>query len=146
MKLVIRRAAIVRLPVQRLQTLLRSTLRRHPRAARELVERAPQGELSLVILGEAAMRKLNRQHRKQDRSTDVLSFDYGELFICAPVAKRQAKEHGVAIANELSLLFVHGLLHILGFDHERPADLKRMARAEAEVLGWSGLITRAHQL
>ena len=72
--------------------------------------------------------------------TDVLSFDYGEIFISTQTAKRQAKEHELSLRAELELLFVHGLLHILGFDHHKLKDRKRMHSLEEQVLGRKGLI------
>lgn len=97
-------------------------------------------ELSVAFVGEAEIKKLNKIYRKKNKATDVLSFDYGEIIVCVPVAKKQAARHGVSLSSELELLFVHGLLHVLGFDHEKPKDNKEMREAEKSILGFDGLI------
>lgn len=97
-------------------------------------------EISLVIIGEAKMRKLNKFWRGKNRVTDVLSFPFvagkhkktaefvdaptgveflGEIFICLPYAKKEAKRQNIPLEKELETLLVHGLLHLLGYDHER---------------------------
>jgi probable rRNA maturation factor len=101
------------------------------------------------------MRRLNRDFRGKDRVTDVLSFPapeifaeaqgwLGELVICAPVLRRQAAAAGGAERGELDLLLVHGLLHLLGLDHERgPAEAREMGEWESRVLGRrGGLVAR----
>jgi len=97
-------------------------------------------EVTVVIVGDRAMRTLNRRWRKQDRPTDVLSFSLrdatpdgrhtlGDIVIAAPTAARQAKAGGHGLDREMETLAVHGFLHLVGFDHG-PA----MSRAEAEAL------------
>jgi rRNA maturation RNase YbeY len=90
------------------------------------------------------MRTLNRQYRGKDRTTDVLSFALregpfadlqpeflGDIVISVPVAAKQAREAGHSLAREIELLLVHGLLHLLGYDHERSlAEARRMRRKE----------------
>ncbi len=101
----------------------------------------------------AAMARLNARYRGKRRPTDVLSFPapsvfrregiLGEIAICGPVLREQAREAGHAPARELDLLLVHGLLHLLGFDHERgPRAAREMARWECRLLGERGLIRR----
>jgi len=95
------------------------------------------------------MRSLNRRYRGIDRCTDVLSFPLfedlpeapardlllGDVVICVPQALRQAAAAGSSLARELDRLFVHGLLHLLGFDHEAgPVEARRMAAREARIL------------
>lgn len=103
----------------------------------------PYDELSVAVVGTTTMRRLNRQYRKKDQPTDVLSFDHGELILCYPIAVKQAKEHGISVAKELALLFTHGLLHTLGFNHHLPQDRTKMAAAELFLLGYSGLIDKS---
>lgn len=103
-------------------------------------------ELSLALVGTATIRRLNRERRGDSAVTDVLSFgpapaparvpalDSGEVVICLPVARRQAKRLGHSWREELVLLLVHGLLHVAGFDHHRSADAVRMRRLEARIL------------
>ncbi len=133
-----RARANVRLPIAQWEHIGRRIVRRYGGTS------APR-DVSVAIVDDASMRVLNRTWRGQDRPTDVLSFDYGEIIISAETAARQAKEHGVSLRDEFLLLFTHGLLHILGYDHERLRDRARMAAAEVAMLGTSGLIDRAHE-
>lgn len=105
-----------------------------------------------LITGDAEVRRLNREFRKQDHVTDVLSFPaadangfLGDIAISYPRAKEQAAEYGVAVQQEIEILMLHGLLHLLGMDHEK--DRGRMVRAETKwraALGLPcGLIERA---
>jgi rRNA maturation RNase YbeY len=100
------------------------------------------------------MRALNRRFRRQDRPTDVLAFPAGEpdrlgdVVIAAGVARRQARDAGPALGTELRLLALHGLLHLLGYDHDGEADAGRMARIERRLRRRGGLreglIERGH--
>jgi probable rRNA maturation factor len=88
------------------------------------------------------MRRLNRAYRRADRVTDVLSFPgegtaLGDIAIATGVARRQARAHGHDAAVEVRLLALHGLLHLLGYDHE--ADRGEMARVEDRLRRRSGL-------
>ena len=84
---------------------------------------------SVVFAGTAAMRRLNREWRKKDGATDVLSFAYngefvdgmpflGEIVVAPEIAARQAAEYGAAAEHEIRKLIVHGVLHLMGYDHE----------------------------
>jgi len=85
-------------------------------------------ELSIVLVSDAQIRRLNKLYRNKDKSTDVLSFPIGEkvngwfilgdIVISVDTAKRQAKELGYSLEEELKRLLVHGLVHLLGYDHE----------------------------
>ena len=80
--------------------------------------------LTLVFLDQKEAKNLNQQFRGKNYATDVLSFSsmdpnsLGELILCWPVLKKQAKEHGLSQKLELTYMVLHGLLHLLGFDHE----------------------------
>jgi probable rRNA maturation factor len=83
------------------------------------------GEMALVFAGDATLRRLNRSYRGKDRPTDVLSFPgpggeegLGDVIVSVPTAERNARRYGRALAFELDLLALHGLLHLLGYDHE----------------------------
>lgn len=105
-------------------------------------------ELSVLFVGDRAMRSLNRRYRGKDKTTDVLSFSLregafshiqphilGDIVIAVPTAARQAAEAGHALGREIEVLLVHGLLHLLGYDHERSDDEeKRMKRRELQLL------------
>jgi probable rRNA maturation factor len=126
-------------------------------AAREFLRslRLQGGAVSVLIVGDARMRALNRAWRGRDRATDVLSFPsepaesrrpkaesrvLGDIAISLDTARRQAREGGWPLATELRRLLAHGLLHCLGHDHERPDEARRMARAERALLGESGMV------
>jgi len=102
-------------------------------------EDALDKEVTIVIGDEAQIQALNRDYRQIDAPTDVLSFpawesgeDFvqspeaahylGDIVIAFPVAERQAAEHAVSVAEELALLTIHGLLHLLGYDHATPEE------------------------
>jgi len=90
-------------------------------------------ELSVLLADDRKIRTLNKQYRGQDRATDVLSFSQnegeeenkpnshllGDVVISTVTAKRQTAEHGLTLEEEIVLLLIHGILHLLGFDHER---------------------------
>jgi probable rRNA maturation factor len=110
-------------------------------------------ELSLSLVGDHAIRRLNRTWRKKDKATDVLSFPAGELprgtpgprplgdvVISLDTARRQSREYERTLESELARYLAHGLLHLLGHDHERPRDAQKMARAEERLLGESGMV------
>ena len=102
-------------------------------------------DIGIYFLGTGEARKLNKAYRGKNYATDVLSFEgnlstlkamarsefssdeplLGELVFCVPVLKRQAREHGLTQRQEFEYLFIHGILHLLGYDHE-----KSQARAQ----------------
>ena len=118
---------------------------------------APIWHADVSVVGPGVMKMLNSQYRRKDHATDVLSFEapmtfrrqgiLGELVICSSVLRRQAREMGHKPELELEILLVHGLLHLLGFDHEMGARAAgEMRRWEEKLLGRSarrGLIARA---
>jgi len=127
-------------------------------AARDFIARLGlRGELSLTIVTDRRIRALNREWRGIDRPTDVLSFpqsearglrpeasaQLGDVVISLDTAKRQAREGGWPLSAELRRLLAHGLLHCLGHDHERPADARKMAKAEEKLLGRQGMVGEA---
>jgi probable rRNA maturation factor len=107
-------------------------------------EEAPAGALSLALVSDGTMRRLNRDYRGLDSTTDVLSFSYvdephsggmlGEVFVSPRVAARQAREAGCPLPVEVARLSVHGTLHVLGWDHDTPGKRRAMlARQERYV-------------
>ena len=92
--------------------------------------------VSLVLVGEKKIKELNEKYRGKNKVTDVLSFeDLDEIFICLPRAKRQAKLLKTPLKSELTRLFVHGIVHLKGYDHERSktAELE-MRKIEEKIL------------
>jgi probable rRNA maturation factor len=108
-----------------------------------------KGAVTIALVSDAHMRKLNRTYRAKDYATDVLSFPanadsraatrgfIGDVVIAQGVARRQAREHGHSAAAELKVLSLHGLLHLLGYDHER--DAGEMRRVEQQLRRKGGL-------
>jgi len=90
-------------------------------------------EISVVLVGDAKIKALNKKYRKSNKVTDVLAFDYGEIFICLPQAKRQAKKLGNILKKELSILLIHGLLHLAGYDHRTKKDQEKMLKKQKEI-------------
>jgi len=91
-------------------------------------------DLAISLVDDGAIRRLNRDYRGQDRATDVLAFAMregrrapgdaavlGDVVISLDTAARQARQRGVATADEVRVLLIHGILHLLGYDHERSA-------------------------
>jgi len=113
-----------------------------------------EAELGLLLVGDRRMRRLNRVHRGQDRPTNVLSFPIdplppgrnrphllGDVVISLETAQREAKEAGIALPAYLQILLVHGILHLIGLDHERSArEAQKMAGAERRLLRKMGRV------
>jgi len=123
-----------------------------PGVARWLARVAPataRGTVSVALVSDARVRALNRRHRGIDRATDVLSFAvagrrspvrshfFGDIVIARGVARRQARAAGHSELTELRVLALHGLLHLLGYDHHR--DGGRMRRVESRLRRRGGL-------
>lgn len=130
-------------------------------AERTGIERAAQaalsfegrdGDLTILIDTPERIRTLNREFRNVDRVTDVLTFPawegeislsadgyLGDIMICYDRAKEQAEEFGHSLRRELSFLAVHGVLHLLGYDHMTEADEKRMREKQTAILEGIGV-------
>ena len=105
-------------------------------------------ELSILLTNDDQIRILNRMYRKKDRPTDVLAFAQregrlgaragrllGDIVISIPTARRQAEERGMDLTSELTELLAHGLLHLLGWDHDTPSKERRMRRETERLCG-----------
>ncbi len=91
--------------------------------------------ISLAIINEREMRNINRKYRGVDEPTDVLSFDYGEILLCpAHIKKKYCLKSAREIKEKTRELFVHGLVHIAGFDHKTRKDEKKMSKIEEKIL------------
>jgi len=110
-------------------------------------------ELSILLTSDAGIRALNRSWRGKDRPTDVLSFPagapvaratgprhLGDVIVSLETARRQARAHRRPLAEELDLYLAHGLLHLLGHDHHRRGEARRMAELESRLLGRPGMV------
>ncbi len=119
------------------------TLRRVTRRLLRLLDEA-EAEVCIGLVGDTRMRRLNRTYRNQDRTTDVLAFAYreaqtgvspllGDVVISVPAARRQAKARSHSLDEEVLRLLIHGVLHLVGYDHERSKwQARRMRRKETE--------------
>jgi len=123
-------------------------------AARVLeAEGAHDAEADVLVTDDATVRELNRRYAGEDSATDVLSFSLqegeefawpdgvqrlGEVIISLPTAERQAREGGLPLEQEVAHLLVHGLLHLLGYDHREPAEERRMRQREDALLRSAG--------
>jgi probable rRNA maturation factor len=104
-------------------------------------------EISIMLVNDARIRKLNAEFRNRDSATDVLAFPQdedalnekgdpllGDVVVSVETSRRQAKEHCLSSNEELILLIIHGTLHLLGYDHERSAkDKRKMQRMTQKV-------------
>lgn len=112
-------------------------------------EEVSMAELGVLVTDDEAVRRLNREYAGDDEATDVLAFSLregeefvspdsvsrlGEVIISFPTAERQAKEAGRPVEDEIAHLLVHGVLHLLGYDHAEPEDEKRMRAREGSLL------------
>jgi probable rRNA maturation factor len=107
-------------------------------------------EVNILIVGAREGRAFNRQYRGRDYATNVLSFPYeplhgdrtgllGDLLICAPVVAREAREQGKRPRDHYAHMTIHGVLHLLGHDHEETADAERMEELERRILASLGI-------
>ncbi|MBI2916671.1 MAG: rRNA maturation RNase YbeY [Chloroflexi bacterium] len=121
------------------------------RVALQAQKAPPDTELGLVVAGDETVAQLNEQYRGVTGTTDVLSFSLtegeeefvgppgvelglGDVIISYPQARRQAQELGHSVEDEFARLIMHGILHLLGYDHEAPADRARMRRRERALM------------
>ena len=137
-------------------TLRRIQLRRRAieRLALRILDLTGQSraDLSLLFSGDRRMRRLNRTYRGKDSSTDVLAFPaakparrptplLGDVVISLPQARRQARAAAVSLDREVTTLLIHGVLHLMGYDHERSGhEARRMHRKEQDLLHELGRI------
>lgn len=107
-----------------------------------------EGELGIRVVGSLESRALNARWRGKIGPTNVLSFpaspqlggrQIGDIVVCAPVVAREAREQGKSLAAHWAHMIVHGTLHLLGFDHARARDAKRMERRERALLARIGV-------
>src|SRR5262245_25819328 len=95
--------------------------------------------VTLRIVGEAEGRRLNRIFRQQNRATNVLTFATGDVVLCHPVVRREARAQKKTLAAHYAHLVVHGCLHLRGYDHEKKRDAARMEAREIRILRRGGI-------
>jgi probable rRNA maturation factor len=123
-------------------------LQKNVRKAHRFIRQAPN-HVSILIANDATMSRLHQQFLKIARTTDVLTFeiersskgrvDAGEIIVCLPEARRQARERKIPVSQELLLYAVHGLLHLAGYDDVKPGDYDKMHWEEDRILTAIGI-------
>ena len=108
-----------------------------------------QSPIDVIVVNDKYIRKINRDFRDLDRPTDVISFSYvsdigstpaqgdvaGEIYVSYETVEREANSQGIEVKNLFLRTSVHGLLHVLGYDHQSDVDTQRMEREERRLLG-----------
>jgi probable rRNA maturation factor len=119
----------------------------------EVAARLPSGQVAMAIrlTGDAELRRLNRTYAGKDSITDVLSFagekgHLGDVAVSWPAVLRQGERYGHSPETELALLCVHGLLHVLGWDHHTARETAEMTRLTRDALGRSGITPASRRL
>ncbi|WP_417899548.1 rRNA maturation RNase YbeY [Bacillus haimaensis] len=127
--------------------------------AAKIEEITPGAELSVTFVNNEKIKEINRDYRNKDQATDVISFAMeemgegemeifydedaprmlGDIIISVPKAMEQAEDYGHSLKRELGFLALHGLLHLLGYDHETEAEEKEMFDKQKEILDAYGL-------
>lgn len=128
----------------------------------EVYALAAENEVSVVLVDDGAIHELNRNYRGKDCATDVLSFALnegeepevidgpgetllGDIIISLPTAARQAEEYNHSLERELAFLTVHGMLHLLGYDHMDEAERQEMRGEEEHILGLLGITRDSYE-
>ena len=101
--------------------------------------------IDLAIVSKGEMRRLNKKYRGQNMPTDVLSFSFmendiklGQIVICLAIAKKDARKENISLKEKLAKLTIHGLFHLLGYDHEKRKEKEKMERLEKNL--WQKVI------
>lgn len=132
--------------------LFQNILKRGEKVLKEKIDEClgkMAGQISLALIDVPVIWAMNKEYRKKDAPTDVISFAYlevadvkkqkgdfvvGDMFICPQVAQIQADEHKHSFEKELEILFTHGFLHLFGFDHKTDEEEKEMERWARKIL------------
>jgi probable rRNA maturation factor len=126
------------------------TSARAPRTAAAKARRHALPQINIAIMGTREARALNKQFRGRDYATNVLSFPFepiagdaggllGDIVICPPVVAREAREQRKALRHHFAHLVIHGVLHLLGYDHENDDDARNMENTERQLLESIGI-------
>lgn len=102
--------------------------------ARQSVQCPAHLEYAVIFIGDKEMRELNLKYRGKDKTTNVLAFESGDIFISLAEAKREAKKYDWTLRYEIARLALHGFLHLLGYDHEEDKEAEKMERIEEKIL------------
>jgi len=121
-----------------------SLVRRVAQSAAKIVPKVT-GEVEINLVGEAEIQAINRHYRQKNQVTDVLSFAWqedkqiktdmlGQIFICLPQIKRQARDFGITVKEEFIRMLAHGLLHLAGYDHITKTQEKTMLARQEKII------------
>jgi len=103
-------------------------------------EKKEKKDLSVALVGPAQIKQLNKRYRRKDKTTDILSFAgegsfLGEIVICPQQVRKNAQKYKVSFKKELTQVLIHGILHLLGYDHERSQkEAKKMEKRQQYYL------------
>lgn len=113
------------------------------------------GKLNLKFLGEKQMIELNQRYASNPEATDVLTFDYreggesseeiGDIAICLPIARAQAKSANIPLEHEIAWLLLHGALHLAGYDHVNKSEQAKMELSQLDIAKKVGLLARTFE-
>lgn len=91
-------------------------------------------EITVVLVTDRKMRRIHRDFMGLDSSTDVITFQHGDIVLSVETAQRQAEEYGSTLVREVRLYLIHGLLHLCGYDDVTPAGYRQMSRLQEELM------------
>lgn len=108
-------------------------------------EKKIQGEIEITVVGEKKIKSLNAKYRGKNKVTDVISFSWleggavpgnflGQIYICYPQIVRQARVYKIPAKEEFTRMLVHGLLHLVGYDHVKKAEAKKMFELQEKII------------
>ena len=124
--------------------LSRSYCTRALQALEKVVKKPQQGVINLIVINAEEMARMNTQFRGKEGPTDILTFSYyspeltsssiaGEIYLCLEKIKIYAKERGVSYREQLEYIVIHGLTHLMGYNHESEKDWKKMEKIEKQI-------------
>ena len=126
-----------------IETGYKSVLKKIAKSVLKNLDAPGKSALCISFINDGRMRELNRTYRNIDRTTDVLSFPQGEgpgytllgdIVISLDTAKRHATSYGITTQEEIKILIVHGILHLLGYNHKKKKETEEMREKEKELL------------
>lgn len=126
------------------RTLSRDYCNRALQALEKVVKKPQQGSINLIVIDSEEMARMNEQFRGKAGPTDILTFSYyspeltsqdtaGEIYLCLEKIKFYAQESGKTYKEQLEYIVIHGLVHLMGYDHETDEDWREMERIEKKV-------------
>lgn len=126
------------------KTLSRDYCARALQALEEVVKKPQQGMINLIVVSGDEIAQMNKQFRGKEGPTDILTFSYytpelsssdiaGEIYLCLEKIKFYAQESHKAYTEQLKYIIIHGITHLMGYDHETESDWKRMERIEKKI-------------